>query len=166
GQLGGRHPRGRRGLGDLLAVLVGSGQEAHVETVEPLESGDRVGGDVFVGVTNVRRTDWIRDRSGDVIGPHRDSPYCVRVSSSRPGKREAPTAPEPSAPLIAAHTHLDACGAHDADGVVAIVELAAAVGVGAVVPIADDLESARWVTRAADWDPRVYAAAALHPTRA
>jgi TatD DNase family protein len=70
------------------------------------------------------------------------------------------------APLIDAHTHLDACGAGDADGVVAIVDRAAAVGVGAVVTIADDLNSARWVTRAADWDPRVYAAVALHPTRA
>ena len=37
---------------------------------------------------------------------------------------------------------------------------------GAVVTIADDLASARWVTRAAEWDPRVYAAVALHPTRA
>ena len=36
----------------------------------------------------------------------------------------------------------------------------------AVVTIADDLDSARWVTEAADWDPRVYAAVALHPTRA
>lgn len=36
----------------------------------------------------------------------------------------------------------------------------------AVVTIADDLASARWVTRAADWDDRVYAAVALHPTRA
>ena len=70
------------------------------------------------------------------------------------------------APLIDAHTHLDACGAHDADGVAAIVDRAAAVGVGAVVTIADDLDSARWVTKAADWDPRVYAAVALHPTRA
>ena len=48
----------------------------------------------------------------------------------------------------------------------AIVDRAAAVGVTAVVTIADDLASARWVTRAADWDPRVYAAVALHPTRA
>ncbi|KAA1250884.1 YchF/TatD family DNA exonuclease [Mycobacterium simiae] len=48
----------------------------------------------------------------------------------------------------------------------AIVDRAAAVGVRAVVTIADDLESARWVTRAAEWDPRVYAAVALHPTRA
>jgi TatD DNase family protein len=70
------------------------------------------------------------------------------------------------APLIDAHTHLDACGADDADGVRAIVERAAAVGVAAVVTIADDLDSARWVTHAAEWDPRVYAAVALHPTRA
>jgi TatD DNase family protein len=70
------------------------------------------------------------------------------------------------APLIDAHAHLDACGARDAEDVVAIVERAEAVGVGAVVTIADDLDSARWVTRAAEWDPRVYAAVALHPTRA
>jgi TatD DNase family protein len=69
-------------------------------------------------------------------------------------------------PLVDAHTHLDACGATDAEGVRAIVDRAAAVGVGAVVTIADDLESARWVTRAAEWDRRVYAAVALHPTRA
>ncbi|CDM78431.1 TatD family hydrolase [Mycobacterium marinum] len=90
----------------------------------------------------------------------------MRVSSNRAAKREAPPAPRPLAPLIDAHTHLDACGAADAAGVIAIVDRAAAVGVEAVVTIADDLESARWVTRAAEWDPRVYAAVALHPTRA
>ncbi|MEB3903606.1 TatD family hydrolase [Mycobacterium ulcerans] len=89
----------------------------------------------------------------------------MRVSSNRAAKREAPPAPQPLAPLIDAHTHLDACGAADAAGVIAIVHRAAAVGVEAVVTIADDLESARWVTRAAEWDPRVYAAVALHPTR-
>jgi TatD DNase family protein len=86
----------------------------------------------------------------------------VRVSS----KRQPPPAPEPLNPLVDAHTHLDACGAEDKEDVVAIVERAAAVGVGAVVTIADDLDSARWVTRAAEWDSRVYAAVALHPTRA
>jgi TatD DNase family protein len=70
------------------------------------------------------------------------------------------------APLVDAHTHLDASGATDADGVREIVDRADAVGVVAVVTIADDLASARWVTRAAQWDPRVYAAVALHPTRA
>jgi TatD DNase family protein len=84
-----------------------------------------------------------------------------------PARRPAPPpAPEPLSPLIDAHTHLDACGAEDAAGVKAIVDRAAAVGVRAVVTIADDLASARWVTEAADWDPRVYAAVALHPTRA
>jgi TatD DNase family protein len=80
--------------------------------------------------------------------------------------RERPPLPAPLAPLFDAHTHLDACGASDADDVHAILDRAAAVGVTAVVTIADDMESARWVTRASDWDPRVYAAVALHPTRA
>jgi TatD DNase family protein len=84
------------------------------------------------------------------------------VASTRP----APPAPEPLNPLVDAHTHLDACGADDAAGVAAILDRAAAVGVGAVVTIADDMDSARWVTQAAGWDPRVYAAVALHPTRA
>jgi TatD DNase family protein len=86
----------------------------------------------------------------------------VRVSS----KREPPPAPQPLGPLVDAHTHLDACGAEDADDVRAILDRAAAVGVTAAVTIADDLASARWAVRAADWDARVYAAVALHPTRA
>ncbi|WP_326545467.1 TatD family hydrolase [Mycolicibacterium sp. ND9-15] len=88
------------------------------------------------------------------------------MSEKRPGRREQPPAPAPLSPLIDAHTHLDACGATDAASVTAIVDRAAAVGVQAVVTIADDLESARWVTYAADADARVYAAVALHPTRA
>ena len=81
-------------------------------------------------------------------------------------KRERPPAPEPLPPLVDAHTHLDACGASDADDVRTILDRAEAVGVRAVVTIADDLESARWAAKAAEWDPRVYAAVALHPTRA
>ncbi|RWA20602.1 DNAase [Mycolicibacterium brumae DSM 44177] len=69
-------------------------------------------------------------------------------------------------PLIDAHTHLDACGCADADDVAAVLDRAQAVGVQAVVTIADDLEAARWAAAAADWDDRVYAAVALHPTRA
>lgn len=80
--------------------------------------------------------------------------------------RPAPPLPEPLAPLVDAHTHLDACGARDADDVHAILDRAASVGVEAVVTIADDLESARWAVAAAGWDDRVYAAVALHPTRA
>ncbi|MDX1870645.1 TatD family hydrolase [Mycolicibacterium sp. 120266] len=81
-------------------------------------------------------------------------------------KRQKPPAPEPLAPLIDAHTHLDACGAETADDVADILDRAGAVGVQAVVTIADDLDAARWAAQAAGWDDRVYAAVALHPTRA
>jgi TatD DNase family protein len=70
------------------------------------------------------------------------------------------------APLIDAHTHLDACGARTRDDVRAILDRAEAVGVQAAVTIADDLDSARWVTEATGWDERLFAAVALHPTRA
>lgn len=74
--------------------------------------------------------------------------------------------PAPLTPLVDAHTHLDACGARTAEDVRAILDRAEAVGVQAVVTIADDLASARWAAAAAEWDDRVYAAVALHPTRA
>jgi TatD DNase family protein len=84
------------------------------------------------------------------------------MSAARP----APELPEPLAPIVDAHTHLDACGATDAASTAAIVDRAASVGVGRVVTVADDLAAARWAVRAAHWDDRVYAAVALHPTRA
>lgn len=84
------------------------------------------------------------------------------MSRSRP----APEAPEPLSPLVDAHTHLDACGASDAASTAAILDRAAAVGVGRVVTVADDLEAARFAVRAAHWDERVFAAVAIHPTRA
>ncbi|MFE3543511.1 TatD family hydrolase [Nocardia sp. NPDC059177] len=87
----------------------------------------------------------------------------IRVANQN---RPAPPPPPPLAPLIDAHTHLDACGATDAASTTAILDRAAAVGVGQVVTIADDLAAAQWAVRAAQWDPRVYAAVALHPTRA
>ncbi|MGW5374724.1 TatD family hydrolase [Nocardia sp. NPDC003999] len=81
-------------------------------------------------------------------------------------KRSAPELPEPLSPIVDAHTHLDACGATDEASTVAIVDRAASVGVGRVVTVADDLDAARWAVRAAHWDDRVFAAVALHPTRA
>ncbi|ROZ43921.1 TatD family deoxyribonuclease [Rhodococcus sp. WS3] len=80
--------------------------------------------------------------------------------------RPAPDVPEPLSPLIDAHTHLDACGAHDAASVAEIVDRAEAVGVGRVVTVADDLDAARFAVDAANCDSRVYAAVAIHPTRA
>ncbi|WP_410506965.1 TatD family hydrolase [[Mycobacterium] appelbergii] len=88
------------------------------------------------------------------------------TKSSKRSAKDIPPAPEPLAPLVDAHTHLDACGAETAADVHAILDRANAVGVEKVVTIADDLASAQWVTRAADFDDRVYAAVALHPTLA
>ncbi|MCP2168743.1 TatD family hydrolase [Goodfellowiella coeruleoviolacea] len=79
---------------------------------------------------------------------------------------EVPPLPEPlPAAVVDAHTHLDACGAKDAEQVTAMVDRAASVGVGRVVTVADDLVSARWVVEASTWDDRLFAAVALHPTR-
>ena len=73
-----------------------------------------------------------------------------------------PSLPEP---VVDAHTHLDACGATDPVRVRAALDRAAAVGVSAVVTVADDMAAARWVVQASTWDNRVFAATALHPTR-
>ncbi|WP_261775356.1 TatD family hydrolase, partial [Rhodococcoides corynebacterioides] len=78
----------------------------------------------------------------------------------------APDAPAPLIPLVDAHTHLDACGATDAAGVAAVLDRAEAVGVARVVTVADDLAAARFAVDAAHWDARVWAAVAIHPTRA
>ena len=79
---------------------------------------------------------------------------------------ELPPAPARlPATVVDAHTHLDACGASDQAEVRAVMDRAAAVGVAAVVTVADDMGSARWVVSASSWDERVFAAVALHPTR-
>ncbi|WP_032364125.1 TatD family hydrolase [Rhodococcoides fascians] len=81
-------------------------------------------------------------------------------------ERPAPPLPDAVGTLVDAHTHLDACGATDAASVAAIVDRAESVGVTRVVTIADDLDAARFAVDAASWDPRVWAAVAIHPTRA
>ena len=76
-------------------------------------------------------------------------------------------APEPlPGPVVDGHTHLDACGCADAADVAAAMARAAAVGVAKVITVADDLESATWAATAAGGHPDLFAAVALHPTRA
>ncbi|NIJ10578.1 TatD DNase family protein [Saccharomonospora amisosensis] len=80
--------------------------------------------------------------------------------------RELPPAPEPlPAWAIDSHTHLDACGATTPEALSAALDRAQAAGIAAVVTVADDLASARWVVEASNWDSRLYGAVALHPTR-
>jgi len=86
--------------------------------------------------------------------------------SAKSDKRLPPPLPEKLPVLIDAHTHLDACGAVDAVDVRTMADRAESVGVTGIVTIADDLDSARWAVQASTWDERVYAAVALHPTRA
>ncbi|MDQ2584624.1 TatD family hydrolase [Saccharothrix yanglingensis] len=84
--------------------------------------------------------------------------------SKRRGER--PPVPETlPAPVVDAHTHLDACGAKTPRDVREVLDRANAAGVDRVVTVADDLDSARWAAEAATWDERVFAAVALHPTR-
>ncbi|MGL6236197.1 MAG: TatD family hydrolase [Segniliparus sp.] len=80
--------------------------------------------------------------------------------------KEPPPVPEGVGPLVDAHTHLDACGAHDAESVRRVLDRAASAGVGRVVTVADGLASAEFAVSAANWDPRVWAAVAVHPSRA
>ena len=56
----------RRRLLHLDAVLVGAGQEAHVVTVEPRETRDRVRGQRLIGVADVRRAVRIGNSGGDI----------------------------------------------------------------------------------------------------
>lgn len=83
----------------------------------------------------------------------------------RPNLERAPAPPPLPVPVVDAHTHLDACGATEPATVRAALDRAQAVGVSAVVTVADDMAAARWVVQACTWDPRVFAATALHPTR-
>jgi TatD DNase family protein len=76
-----------------------------------------------------------------------------------------PPLPDGVGAVVDAHTHLDACGFRTPEAVRDALDRAASVGVGTVVTVADDLGSARWVVEAAQWDARLFAAVALHPTR-
>lgn len=84
------------------------------------------------------------------------------------GKKKRPVA-EPApyvAPLFDAHTHLASCGARDAESISALMERAMAAGVAGVCTIGDGLEETELAVAAAHAHPRVWAAAAIHPTRA
>ncbi|RIJ77376.1 TatD family deoxyribonuclease [Nakamurella silvestris] len=103
--------------------------------------------------------------SDPVTGPGVPLP----VEDEAPAEKERPKADPPEAlpaAVIDNHTHLDAVGCADPDDVRQVMDRALAVGVTGVITVADDLESARWVARAATWHEAVYAAVALHPTRA
>ncbi len=81
-------------------------------------------------------------------------------------KRPEPQPAPKFGPLFDAHTHLASCGARSADQVQALLDRAADAGVVGVCTIGDGLEETELAYAAAHADPRVWAATAIHPTRA
>lgn len=80
----------------------------------------------------------------------------------RPVPEPAPFLPG----LIDAHTHLASCGARTEEEVRAIVDRAVEAGVDRICTVGDGLEEAELALAAARLNERVYAACAIHPTRA
>lgn len=81
-------------------------------------------------------------------------------------KRPTPVPPEPLPELFDAHTHLASCGATTPEQVREFMDRAAAVGVHQVCTVGDDLAESVQALEAAHADDRVFAACAVHPTRA
>lgn len=79
--------------------------------------------------------------------------------------RPTPIPPEPLGSLFDAHTHLWSCGARTRDEVRALMDRAVATGVGTVCNVGDGIEETRQAVAATQWDERVVAAVAVHPTK-
>ncbi|MDK8451104.1 TatD family hydrolase [Corynebacterium mastitidis] len=83
-------------------------------------------------------------------------------------KKPRPT-PEPAdflPHLVDAHTHLASCGARTPEEIDAVVARAVDAGVERMCTVGDGLEEAELALAAARHHQRVYAACAIHPTRA
>ena len=86
------------------------------------------------------------------------------MSKKKP--RPTPVPAERVAKLIDAHTHLASAGARTRDEVDAIVARAVDAGVERMCTVGDGLDEAELALAAAHANERVFAACALHPTRA
>lgn len=86
------------------------------------------------------------------------------MSKKKP--RPTPVPAEPINGLIDAHTHLASCGARTKAEVDAFVDRATAAGVERICTVGDGLEEAELALEAAHLNERVFAACAIHPTRA
>ena len=78
-----------------------------------------------------------------------------------------PAAPEPLAvPVYDNHCHLEIVDGDVGLSLAEQLERAQAVGIAGVVQASGDLDSSRWAVAAAESDPRVLAAVAIHPNDA
>ncbi|GAB3939186.1 TatD family hydrolase [Corynebacterium tapiri] len=85
---------------------------------------------------------------------------------SKKKSRPTPVPAETIPGLIDAHTHLASSGAHDAASVQEFVDRAVAAGVERMCTVGDGIEEAQAALDAAHANDRVFAACAIHPTRA
>jgi hypothetical protein len=67
GQLRWRHSRLTGRLVHFQAVLIGAGQETNIIAIQALEAGERIGGQRFIGVADMRRAVGIGNGGRDVI---------------------------------------------------------------------------------------------------
>ena len=86
------------------------------------------------------------------------------MSKKKPRPTPVPTEPIPG--LVDAHTHLASCGARTQEEIDAVVGQAVAAGVERICTVGDGLEEAKLALEAAHLNDRVFAACAIHPTRA
>lgn len=86
------------------------------------------------------------------------------MSKKKP--RPTPVPAEPIPGLVDAHTHLASCGARTQEEIDAVVGQAVATGVERICTVGDGLEEAKLALEAAHLNDRVFAACAIHPTRA
>ncbi|MCT1368647.1 TatD family hydrolase [Corynebacterium mucifaciens] len=86
------------------------------------------------------------------------------MSKKKP--RPTPVPAEPIPGLVDAHTHLASCGARTQEEIDAVVGRAVVAGVERICTVGDGLEEAKLALEAAHLHDRVFAACAIHPTRA
>ena len=86
------------------------------------------------------------------------------MSKKKP--RPTPVPAEPIAGLVDAHTHLASVGAMTPDEIDELVTRAVEAGVERLCTVGDGLDEAELALAAAQDNERVYAACAIHPTRA
>lgn len=86
------------------------------------------------------------------------------MSKKKPRPTPVPAAPIPG--LIDAHTHLASAGAREPAEIDAVVDRAVAAGVERICTVGDGIDEAELALNAAQHHERVFAACAIHPTKA
>lgn len=97
------------------------------------------------------------------------APKTYVTERSKDGRKNLsyPPAPEPlQVPVYDNHCHLDIADGEETLSLAEQLDRAEAVGIAGVVQSSGDIPSSRWAVEAAEADPRVLAAVAIHPNDA